>query len=125
FFNRYDYKVDYVGNPLFDAINAYEVDEGFLQNNDLTEKPVIAILPGSRKQEIQNMLSVMLEIADDFQDFTFVVAGVDNVPEVFYEQVKAHPHVRIVFNNTYNLLANAHAAVVTSGTATLETALFH
>lgn len=125
FFNRYDYKVDYVGNPLFDAINAYEVDEGFLQNNDLTEKPVIAILPGSRKQEIQNMLSVMLEIADDFQDFTFVVAGVDNVPEVFYEQVKAHPHVRIVFNNTYNLLANAHAAVVTSGTATLETALFN
>ncbi len=124
FFNKYDYKVDYVGNPLFDAINAFQINSDFLEENGLTEKPVIAVLPGSRKQEIANMLSVMLEVADSFPEYNFVVAGVDNVPESFYEQVKAHPGVRIVYNNTYNLLAHARAAVVTSGTATLETALF-
>lgn len=125
FYKSYDYKVDYVGNPLFDAINAFTVNRNFLEENGLTKKPVIAILPGSRKQEIVNMLSVMLEVADSFPEFTFVVAGVDNVPAEFYEQVKAHPSVQIVFNNTYNLLAHARAAVVTSGTATLETALFN
>ncbi len=125
FYKSYDYKVDYVGNPLLDAINAFEVNRSFLQENNLTQKPVIAILPGSRKQEIANMLSVMLEVADNFPEYDFVVAGVDNVPENFYEQVKEHPAVSIVFNNTYNLLAHARAAVVTSGTATLETALFN
>lgn len=125
FYKGYDYKVDYVGNPLLDAISAFEVNPNFLEENNLTNKPVIAVLPGSRKQEIANMLSVMLEVAANFPEYDFVVAGVDNVPESFYEQVKLHPAVSIVFNNTYNLLAHARAAVVTSGTATLETALFN
>lgn len=125
FYGGYDYKVDYVGNPLLDAINAFEVNPDFLAKEGLTGKPVMAILPGSRKQEIKNMLSVMLEVADNLPEYLFVVAGVDNIPEEFYAQVKEHPSVKIVFNNTYNLLAHAHAAVVTSGTATLEAALFN
>lgn len=124
FYKSYNYTVDYVGNPLLDAIKDFEENPDFLQEEGLDDKPIIAVLPGSRKQEIENMLSVMLEVADDFPDYLFVVAGVDNIPEEFYDQVKEHPAVRLVFNNTYNLLANAHAAVVTSGTATLETALF-
>lgn len=125
FYKNYDYKVDYVGNPLLDAINAFEINSDFLSENKLEDKPVIAVLPGSRKQEIANMLSVMLEVADNFPQYFFVVAGVDNVPNFFYDQIEAHPGVKIVFNNTYNLLAHSRAAVVTSGTATLETALFN
>lgn len=125
FYKSYDYKVDYVGNPLLDAINDFKENPNFLLEEGLTDKLIVAVLPGSRKQEIENMLSVMLEVADNFPEYLFVVAGVDNIPEEFYDQVKEHPAVRLVFNNTYNLLSHAHAAVVTSGTATLETALFN
>ena len=124
FYQRYDYKVDYVGNPLLDAVNGFRPNPDFVAAEGFDERPIIAILPGSRKQEVENMLNVMLEVADCFPEYNFAVAGVSNLDEVHYAAVKAHPSVQLVFNKTYDLLAHAHAAVVTSGTATLETALF-
>ena len=124
FYSRYDYKVDFVGNPLLDAIRTFAPDREFLQKNNLEEKPVIAVLPGSRKQEIENMLGYMLELIPAFPDFQFVVAGIENMPREFYSTALEYPGAKVVFDQTYNLLTHAKAALVTSGTATLETALF-
>ena len=124
FYSGYDYKVDFVGNPLLDAIRAFDPDPEFLQKNNLEEKPVIAVLPGSRKQEIENMLGYMLELISVFPDYQFVVAGIANMPREFYSSALEYPGAKVVFDQTYNLLTYAKAALVTSGTATLETALF-
>lgn len=124
FYQKFDYKVDYVGNPLFDAIAQFKPNPAFLSDNQLSEDAIIAVLPGSRKQEIHNMLSVMLEVRNQFPDYQFVIAGVDSVPEELYEPVR-EANLPIVFNQTYDLLAQAKSALVTSGTATLETALFN
>ncbi|MFT5618764.1 MAG: lipid-A-disaccharide synthase [Arenicella sp.] len=124
FYRKFDYEVDYVGNPLFDAISQFEPNQNFLADNQLSDKPIIAVLPGSRKQEIKNMLSVMLEVRNQFADYQFVVAGVDSIPSELYDSVK-EANLPIVFNQTYDLLAHAKSALVTSGTATLETALFN
>lgn len=126
FYKKFDYKVDYVGNPLFDAIQEFTSNEAFLSENNLSsEKKIIALLPGSRKQEVKRLLAVLLEVAlrDEFKAFQFVVAGVDNLDSSVYQEVK-EKNIPIIFNQTYDLLAHAHAALVTSGTATLETALF-
>ncbi len=122
FYKKYDYKVDYVGNPLLDAIRDFVPDNNFLKDHHIN-KPVIAILPGSRKQEIENILALMVGIVNDFPAYQFVVAGVDNLPAPFYAAVHEKDAIKLIFNQTYDLLANAHAALVTSGTATLETAL--
>ena len=124
FYARYDYKVDFVGNPLLDAIRSFEPDPEFLQQNTLIDKPIIAVLPGSRKQEIENMLGYMLELIPSFRDFQFVVAGIENMPREFYSAALDFPEAKVVFDQTYQLLSHAKAALVTSGTATLETALF-
>lgn len=124
FYKKYDYEVDYVGNPLLDAIRNFKPDLDFVSKNDLESKPIIAVLPGSRKQEIDNILSIMLTISPGFSDYQFVVAGIKNMPSELYDAVKSVKNVRIVFDQTYDILTNAHAAIVTSGTATLETALF-
>lgn len=124
FFSRYDYAVDYVGNPLLDAVKEHQVDRNFVPANQLGDKPIIAVLPGSRKQEIEQILSEMIRIAPVFPDYKFVVAAVDHLPDTYYQMAKEDPELAIVYNHTYDLLAHAHAAVVTSGTATLETALF-
>ncbi|MBC7494891.1 MAG: lipid-A-disaccharide synthase, partial [Flavobacterium sp.] len=92
--------------------------------NNLSNKPIIAILPGSRKQEISKMLTVMLSVADDFNDYQFVIAGAPSQDFSFYEPFISKKNIKFVSNKTYDLLQNAHAALVTSGTATLETALF-
>lgn len=123
FYKKWNYEVDFVGHPLLDAIAQQKKDLNFLQENNLTGKPIIAVLPGSRKQEIAKVLPVMLSIVDHFPDFQFVVAGIHAVEKSFYNQFEKHG-VKFVFNQTYNLLSYAHAALVTSGTATLETALF-
>jgi lipid-A-disaccharide synthase len=123
---KHHFPVDFVGHPLIDAIhNRVKTDEtSFRKNNNLDERPIIAILPGSRKQEISKMLSLMLSIVDDFGDYQFVIAGAPSQDFHFYEQFLSNKNVKYISNKTYDLLSIATAALVTSGTATLETALF-
>jgi lipid-A-disaccharide synthase len=124
FFKGYEYEVDYVGNPLMDAVASFTPNPLFKRENNLPDKPIIALLPGSRMQEVEKMLEVMLGIVSQFNQYQFVIAAIRNLPESFYEPFSRVPHVSIVYEQTYDLLANAEAALVTSGTATLETALF-
>ena len=123
---KHHFPVEFVGHPLIDAIQTRKVtDEStFKKENNLDEKPIIAILPGSRKQEITKMLSVMLSVVDDFADYQFVIAGAPSQEFSFYEQFLKNKNVHFVANKTYDLLSHSYAALVTSGTATLETALF-
>lgn len=125
FYKKYDYKVDYVGNPLMDAIEAFKADPDFKKKNKLDNRPVIALLPGSRRQEIINMLDLMLTVQPHFPDYQFVIAGVKNLPASLYEKYEALANVSVVYEATYDLLAVSEAALVTSGTATLETALLN
>jgi lipid-A-disaccharide synthase len=128
FYKRFDYKTDYVGHPLLDAIEQFRGKKNtfneFIKNNNLVDKPIIAILPGSRKQEVSKMLEVMLSIIDDYPQYQFVIAGAPSLEKSFYAPFIAHKKVSIVFNKTYSLLQHSEAAMVTSGTATLEAALF-
>lgn len=127
FFKKFDMKVNYVGNPLFDAIDKLEFSEeekqNFKTNNNLNEKPIIAILPGSRKQEITRILPEMLSVVDQFPNYQFVIAGAPSLPQSFYQSFN-QADLPILFDITYDLLKASEAALVTSGTATLETAFF-
>ncbi|WP_353718058.1 lipid-A-disaccharide synthase [Dyadobacter sp. 676] len=123
FYKKYDYKVDYVGNPLMDAIAAFEPDPEFRRRHNLDDRPVIALLPGSRKQEIAGMLDTMLSTQRHFPGYQYVIAGVRNLPSALYDRYLSSGKATIVYENTYDLLFIADAALVTSGTATLETAL--
>ncbi|MCB0545999.1 MAG: lipid-A-disaccharide synthase [Phaeodactylibacter sp.] len=129
FYQKYDYEVDFVGHPLMDVVDEKPAQEDFKEQNGLSNQPIIALLPGSRKQEIERMLSVMLDVVPGFPRYQFVIAGAPAQPDSFYQQIleQAAPgtaRVRLVSNQTYALLRHAEAALVTSGTATLETALF-
>ena len=126
FEKKHNFSVDFVGHPLIDAISAKKKKnaEEFIQENNLSNKPIIAVLPGSRKQEISKMLVVMLSVTADFPDYQFVIAGAPSIENSFYQQFLKNKNIALVSNQTYDLLANATAALVTSGTATLETALF-
>lgn len=124
FYKKFDYEVDYVGNPLLDAIREHEVNKNFKLDNQLDERPIIAVLPGSRKQELENILEPMLKLTDRFKEYQFIVAGVDNLPDSLYLPAK-EKGLKVIYGKTSDLLAHAHAAVVTSGTATLETALWN
>ena len=123
---KHNFPVEFVGHPLIDAIhNRKTIDAlSFRSDNQLDDKPIIAILPGSRKQEISKMLAVMLSVVNDFSDYQFVIAGAPSQEYSFYEPFLSNPNVKFISNRTYDLLSNASAALVTSGTATLETALF-
>lgn len=125
FYQTFEYNTDYVGNPVNDSVSAHVVNTRFREENELDDRPIIAVLPGSRKQEIENMLYIMLSILPPFQDYQFVVAGVSNFSREYYENFNRKPFVKIVYDQTYDLLSHAQAALVTSGTATLETALFN
>ena len=118
--------VHFVGHPLIDAISdRRQVDPfEFKNENNLSDGPVIALLPGSRKQEVAKMLKVMLSIIDDFPGYQFVIAGAPSQDASFYEQFIQNDRVHLLLNKTYDLLSISNAALVTSGTATLETALF-
>jgi lipid-A-disaccharide synthase len=126
FENKHHFPVDFVGHPLIDAIhNRKPTDESvFRKENALDDRPIIALLPGSRKQEIAKMLGVMLSVVADFPAYQFVIAGAPSQEYAFYEQFLSHQNVKFISNKTYDLLSIAKAALVTSGTATLETALF-
>ena len=99
-------------------------DTTFRKENGLDQRPIIAILPGSRKQEISKMLEVMLSIVEDFKDYQFVIAGAPSQNESFYQPFIKTQNIHLLLNKTYDLLSFSYAALVTSGTATLETALF-
>lgn len=123
---KHNYEVSFVGHPLIDAIyNRKPSDEAsFRTENNLSNKPIIAVLPGSRKQEITKMLSVMLSIVDDFKEYQFVIAGAPSQEFSLYEPFLKNKDTHFITNKTYELLSHSTAALVTSGTATLETALF-
>jgi lipid-A-disaccharide synthase len=124
--DNFDYDVNFVGHPLIDAIaDRNQVDEQEFRNaHKLNNKPIIALLPGSRKQEIKKMLSVMLSLIDDFPDYQFVIAGAPSQDFEFYKTFIKHSNISFVDNKTYDLLSVSTATLVTSGTATLEAALF-
>ena len=124
--DKHHFPVEFVGHPLIDAIHNYPtIDQAvFRKENHLNQKPIIAILPGSRKQEITKMLSVMLSVVKDFSDYQFVIAGAPSLEHSFYEQFISTENIKFISNKTYDLLQISTAALVTSGTATLETALF-
>ena len=123
---KHNYPVEFVGHPLIDAISdRKQVDDiNFRTENDLNSKPIIALLPGSRKQEIKKMLSIMLTVIDDYPYYQFVIAGAPSQDFSLYKSFIKNYNVGFVDNKTHDLLSVSHAAVVTSGTATLETALF-
>ena len=125
FFAKYGYDVEYVGNPLLDALADFRADPNFREKADLGELPIVALLPGSRRQEITAMLPVMLATTRQFPACRFVVGTVSNLPDSLYDSIiTPYPHVGRVRDSAYDLLHVATAALVTSGTATLETALF-
>ncbi|APY01269.1 lipid-A-disaccharide synthase [Lacinutrix venerupis] len=124
--DKHNFPVHFVGHPLIDAIgNRHQVDESkFRIENGLSEKPIISLLPGSRKQEIKKVLSIMLSLVDDYKSYQFVIAGAPGQDYEFYQQFIKKSNVHFLNNKTYDLLSVSTAALVTSGTATLETALF-
>lgn len=124
--NKHQFPVHFVGNPLLDAIAEREEISlvAFQEKHQLPNKPIIAIIPGSRKQEISRMLHVMLELVEEYADYHFVIAGAPGQAPEFYKEAIGNKDVSLLFGETYNLMNVAHAALVTSGTATLETALF-
>lgn len=126
FYKKYNYDVHFVGHPLIDGIaGRKQVDEvSFRKEHNLGNKEIIALLPGSRKQEITKMLSVMLSLVNDYPNYQFVVAGAPSQTDEFYQEFLQQKNVKFISNKTYDLLSISHAALVTSGTATLETALF-
>lgn len=129
FYDKFNYSVEFVGHPLIDAIESFKIkaktQESFVSEHDLNpNKPIIALLPGSRNQEIKIKLPLMLSVVNDYPDYQFVIAGAPSKEAEFYDEFLQGSNIKLVVNDTYNLLNNAHAALVTSGTATLETALF-
>jgi len=126
FYAQYGYPVDFIGHPLLDVLNVDTIHSdrnSFLERNHLPDKPMIALLPGSRRQEIQLMLKVMLKVVPDFRDYRFVIAGAPSISPNFYTGITAGTSVTVITGQTYDLLRYSEAALVTSGTATLETAL--
>lgn len=129
FYKQFDYPVFYTGHPLLDAIEELNGSSNtwneFMNINQLPDKPVIALLPGSRKQEIATMLPLMLQVQKYFDAYQFVVACAPSISSAYYQSIVGESDVKLVYDQTYQLLQHAKAALVTSGTATLETALFN
>jgi lipid-A-disaccharide synthase len=123
---KHNFPVHFVGHPLIDAIANKELVNPitFKKENGLDDRPIVALLPGSRKQEISKMLAVMLSVVDNFKEYQFVIAGAPSQEAEFYASYIQRQNVHLLLNKTYDLLSISTAALVTSGTATLETALF-
>tara|TARA_B100000787_G_C16166935_1_gene284401 strand:+ start:298 stop:1425 length:1128 start_codon:yes stop_codon:yes gene_type:complete len=128
FYKKFDLDVHFVGHPLLDAVKEYKNQKpdfaAFCKKNDLPEKPIVALLPGSRKQEVTKMLPVFLNVVDRFPDYQFVLAAAPALELDYYQPFLTKQNVSIIEGKTYELLLQAKAALVSSGTATLETALF-
>lgn len=125
FFKKFDWEVDYVGNPVLDAVKSFKPNANFLVDNKLEgKKKIIALLPGSRKIELQRMNPLLAEVIHHFPQYHFVIAAIKELDPSLYNNFRSFENVSFVFDSTYDLLSHAYAAVVTSGTATLETGLF-
>ena len=128
FYKKFDYDVHYVGHPLVDAIQTFKTEalskDDFIKKHELEDQPILALLPGSRVQEIKTKLPIMLKAAMQFENYQIIIAGAPNKPTSFYEKYLNNSQVKVIENSTYNLLNHTSLAMVTSGTATLETALF-
>lgn len=128
FFRKYNYSVNYVGNPLLDAIlkqkKAPDLRK-FWSENNLPEKPILAVLPGSRKGEISVLLPTMLKAVAQFPEYQCVIAGAPNMGAEFYQPFMNDSRVPILWDKTYEILIHSRAAIVSSGTATLETAILN
>jgi lipid-A-disaccharide synthase len=121
FYKKWNYEVEYVGHPLENVIEKFKSDHSEIHVSENT----IALLPGSRKQEIETKLPVMLQATKNFQEYQFIVGKAPSIEDEFYEGfIKDYKNVKVISNETYSLLMKSVAALVTSGTATLETALF-
>lgn len=130
FEGKHHYPIHYVGNPTLDEVTAFEASHPrdfhhFVSTNGLTDKPIIALLAGSRKQEIKDNLPLMIDAAQSFIDYQMVLAGAPGIDPAYYQSFLKNADIHVLYNQTYHLLQHADAALVTSGTATLETALFH
>ncbi len=129
FYKKFNYDVEYVGHPLPEVISNKQKEfvgqEKFREMFGLSTKPIIALLPGSRKQEIEVMLPLMLSVKSEFSNYQFVIAAAPSLPAMFYDKFTDNDAVKLVNDATYELLSNSQAALVTSGTATLETALLN
>lgn len=128
FEKKHKYRINYIGNPCVDAVDAFlknspEERGSFMKRNSIPDKPIVALLAGSRKQEIKANLPLMLKAMKDFPEYQPVIAGAPGIDKEFYAPYLAQGAC-IVFGETYNILNNAHAALVTSGTATLEAGIF-
>lgn len=127
FFRKHGIEVHYVGNPLIDAIETakekFRKREVFLKENQLPDKPLVALLPGSRVQEIRNMLPVMTRVAVDFPGYQFVVSGAEAITPQLYSRYLSGSSIPVLYGQTYEMVHHSAAALVASGTATLETAL--
>ena len=129
FEQKHHYPIHYVGNPTADEVLSFKnnYNETFLQfcqRNGLEQKPIVALLAGSRKTEIKDNLPCMMKAVDQWPDYQFVLAGAPSIDDAYYQEFIAGSKVRLVHNDTFALLSHSTAALVTSGTATLETALF-
>lgn len=129
FYDLHDYKIRYVGNPTVDELavrpNMDQTFRDFIEQNNLVDKPIVALLAGSRKQEIQLILPVLIQVAGFFPDYQFVIAGAPSLPLTLYKQNMPDKKIPVIFGQTYELLQQSKAAVVASGTATLETAVIN
>lgn len=129
FYQKHDYKVNYLGHPLLDAIEQYQEGvkpslEVFKETYKLDDRPIIALLPGSRVQEIKVKLPIMLDLVDSYPEYQFVVSVAPTLDLELFQEVAGNKDVKFVVNKTYDLLSHSYAGLITSGTATLETALF-
>jgi lipid-A-disaccharide synthase len=125
FYEKHHYHTDYVGHPLLDALSTREAPsrEAFCTEHDLDSRPIIALLPGSRRQEIKAMLPIMASLVKDYPQYQWVLAAAPSQSRDFYRSIIGSLPIKIIAGETYAILSLAHAALVTSGTATLETAL--
>ena len=129
FYNKHNYKIDYVGNPTYDELHSIrerlKSREELLELNSIPDKPIIAILAGSRRAEVRDNLHIMMEALRSFPEYQGVVAGAPGLDPEFYNEVIGDKDIKVIFGQTYDLLVNSRAALVTSGTATLETAILN
>lgn len=128
FYQKHNHKVYFVGHPLLDEVEMqkkrFRSQEIFRIENGLNEKALIAVLPGSREQEVERMMHIMLQVMPKFPDYQFVVAGTKNLPSHYYDQLKKK-NIPVVFDQTYELMHHAKAGIIKSGTSTLESALLN
>ena len=129
FYNKYDVKVNYVGNPTVDELavrpNQHQTFQEFVSKNNLSEKPLIALLAGSRTQEINRILPVLTKVTDRFPQYQFAIAGAPSQTQERYKKALGNYNIPVLFGQTYELLQHSTAALVASGTATLETAVLN